>query len=85
MAFQQPMFMGFSTEDPKFRANINLEKRITFYSHAIVESRGSIATYGTMIVRGRALDLDALSVRHRGKGIRPGAFCQWLQGAAERA
>lgn len=85
MAFQQSVIMGFSTEAPKFRTNIDSEQRITSYCHAIVESRGSLATYGTVAVRGRVLDLDALSARHRGKEIRPDAFCQWLQGAAERA
>lgn len=85
VAFQRHVIMGFSTEDSKFHTNIDVDRSVSTYAHQIVESRGSVPTYGTVVVRGTEIDLDAVAARHRGDEIETDAFWRWLQTAAQRA
>ena len=85
VAFQRPVIMGFSTEDPKFHTNINIDRMVATYAHQIIESRGSVPSYGSVDVRGTAVDVDAAAARHRGREIETDAFWHWLQMAAQRA
>ncbi len=85
VAFQRHVIMGFSTEDPKFHTNIDIDRTVAGYAHQIIEARGSIPTYGTVEVRGAPIDVDAVAARHRSREIDTEAFWHWLQRAAERA
>lgn len=85
VAFQRHVIMGFSTEDPKFHTNIDIDRAVATYAHQIIESRGSVPSYGSVDVRGTAVDVDAAAARHRGREIETDAFWRWLQMAAQRA
>jgi len=85
VAFQWHVIMGFSTEDPKFHTNIDIERMVASYAHRIIESRGSNASYGVVEIRGVAIDVDAIAADHRGRGIETDTFRSWLQMAARRA
>jgi len=85
VAFQRHVIMGFSTEDPKFHTNIDVDRSVSTYAHRIVESRGSMSAYGTAVVRGTEIDVDAVAAQHRGREIETDAFWRWLQTAARRA
>lgn len=85
VAYQRHVIMGFSTEDPKFRTNIDIDRTVATYAHRIIEHRGSIPVYGTVEVRGHPIDVDALAAHHRGRYIETDAFRRWLQNAARRA
>ena len=85
VAFQRHVIMGFSTEDPKFHTNINIDRMVATYAHQVIEGRGSIPRHGTVDVRGTPVDVDAAAARHRGREIEADAFWRWLQMAAQRA
>lgn len=85
VAFQRHVIMGFSTEDPKFHTNINIDRMVATYAHQIIEARGSIPSHGTVEVRGTKIDVDAVAARHRSRELDTEAFCHWLRTAAERA
>lgn len=85
VAFQRHVIMGFSTEDPKFHTNIDVDRSVSNYAHRIVESRGSVPSYGTVVVRGAEIDVDAVVDPHRAREIVADAFWRWLQTAAQRA
>lgn len=85
VSFQKPVIMGFGTEDPKFRTNIDFERMVAAYAHRIVAGRGSIPTYGTVTVRGTAIDVDALSRDHDSTDATADQFLLWLLMAKERA
>lgn len=85
VAFQRHVITGFSAEDPKLHTNIDIDRGVSTYAHRIVESRGSVPTYGTVVVRGTAIDVDAVAARHRGREIETDAFLHWLQTAERRA
>jgi hypothetical protein len=85
VSYQQHVIMGFSTEDPKFRTNFDVAGSILTYGYRIIESRGSVATYGTVVVRGATIDIDAISASHRTREIEIDAFWRWLQIASRRA
>jgi hypothetical protein len=85
VAFQRHVIMGFSTEDPKFHTNIDIDRMVAGYAHRIIEAGGSIPTHGTVEVRGVAIDVDAIAASHRSREVDANAFLRWLQGAAERA
>ena len=85
VAFQRHVIMGFSTEDPKFHTNINIDRMVATYAHEIIEHGGSIPSYGTVVVRGTAIDVDAAAARHRGRELETDAFVRWLQISARRA
>lgn len=84
VAFQRHVIMGFSTEDPKFHTNINIDRMVATYAHQIIEGRGSVPSHGTVEVRGTPVDVDAAVERHRGREIETDAFWRWLQMAAQR-
>lgn len=54
------------------------------YAHRIVESRGSVPSYGTVGVRGTSTDVDAIAAQHQGREIEADAFWRWLRMAARR-
>jgi hypothetical protein len=85
VAFQRHVIMGFSTEDPKFHTNIDIDRFVAGYAHQIIEARGSIPTHGIVDVRGAAIDVDAIAASHRSREVHADAFLRWLQRAAERA
>ena len=85
VAFHRHVIMGFSTEDAKYRTNIDVDRTVSTYAHRIVESRGSVPTYGVVTVRGTEIDVDAISAQHRGREIETDAFWRWLRIAARRA
>lgn len=85
VAFQRPVIMGLGSEDPKHHTNIDIERLVSTYAHRIVESKGSIPTYGTINVRGARVDVDAAASEHRRREIETDAFWRWLQMAAQRA
>jgi len=85
VAFQRHVIMGFGTEDPKFHTNIDIDRSVSTYAHRIIESRGSVPNYGTVVVRGTEIDVDAIARQHRGREIETDAFWRWLQNAAQRA
>ncbi len=85
VAYQRHVIMGFSTEDPKFKTNIDIGRSVATYGHRIVGLRGSVPTYGTVTVRGAQLDIDAIAAQHRDREIETDAFWRWLQNAAHRA
>ena len=85
VAYQRHVIMGFSTEDPKFHTNIDLDRSVAMYGHRIIAQRGSVPSYGTAIIRGAQVDVDAAAKEHRGREIEPDAFWRWLQNAANRA
>lgn len=85
VSYQRHVIMGFSTEDPKFRTNIDIERNLATYGHRIVAQRGSVSTYGRVKVRGAEIDVDAVTAQRRNSEIETDAFWQWLQNAARRA
>jgi hypothetical protein len=85
VSFQRHVIMGFSTEDPKFHTNIDIDDMVAAYAHQIIESRGSVPNHGTVNVRGAEIDVDAVSARHRGREIETDVFWRWLRMAEQRA
>ena len=85
VSYQQHVVMGFTTEDPKMHTNINIDRGVSAYAHRLVESRGSIPTYGTVEIRGARIDVGAVAEDHCGENVSPDIFLRWLRNAAERA
>lgn len=85
VAYQRHVIMGFSTEDPKFRTNIDVDRGVATYGHRIVVQRGSVPNYGTVTVRGTQIDVDAVAASYRDREIETDAFWRWLQNASTRA
>jgi hypothetical protein len=83
VAFQRHLVMGFKTEDPKFHTSFDVERAVLAYAHRIVESRGSVATYGVVGVRGARVDVDA-AVQHHHKEVDTDEFSSWFFVAARR-
>ena len=84
VAFQRHVIMGFSTEDPKFHTNIDIDRWVAQYAHGIIEARGSIPTYDIVDVRGVKIDVDAVAADHRWREIdRRRRGCRW-RGSDER-
>jgi hypothetical protein len=79
VSYQHHVIMGFRNESPRFHTNIDVERVITAYGHQIVQSRGSIPTYGTVAVRGVEIDLDVAAERHRAKEVETDAFWRMFQ------
>ena len=88
VSFQRHVIMGFSTEDPKFRTNINIDPVVATYAHEIIEHGGSIPSYGTVVVRGTPIDVDAAAERHRRRELeeptRSCAGSRWPPGVPEQ-
>ncbi len=85
VAFQRHVIMGFSTEDPKLRTNIDIEDMVITYAYQLVARGGSIPDYGTVTVLGVSIDVDAIVAGHRGREIATDRFLVWLRMAARRA
>jgi hypothetical protein len=85
VSYQRHVIMGFSTEDPKFKTNIDLDRNVRTYGHRIIASRGSVPIYGTVTVRGVDIDVDAAAAQHRNRDIETDAFRKWLSTASRRA
>jgi hypothetical protein len=85
VSYQRHVIMGFGTEDPKFKTNIDIDRMVATYGHRIVASRGSVPSYGRVTVRGAEIDVDTTAAQHRGREIETDAFWQWLLGASRRA
>lgn len=85
VAFQRHVIMGFSSEDPKFHTNLDIDRTVSTYAHRVVESRGSVPIHGSVVVRGTVIDVDAVAAQHRTREIETDAFRRWLQTAARRA
>ncbi|UOQ87844.1 hypothetical protein MUN74_11075 [Agromyces endophyticus] len=85
VAYQRHVIMGFSTEDPKLRTNIDIDRLVATYGHQLVESRGSVASLGKVEIRGTTIDIDAVAASHRSTGIDSDRFVQWLSRVTERA
>ena len=84
-SFQRHVIMGFSTEDQKFHTNVDIDRMVSTYAHRIVESRGSIPSYGVRNIRGAKVDVDVAVTRHGRREIEADAFWRWLQMVAQRA
>lgn len=85
VAYQSPVIMGFGTEDPKLRTNLDLIDMVTAYGVQIIESRGSFAEHGVVEVRGAKIDVDAIMADHRNRPVPRNDFLRWLDAAAEHA
>lgn len=85
VSYRQHVIMGFSTEDPKLHTNFDVAGSVLTYGHRIIESRGSLATYGTVVIRGTTIDIDAIAASHRTTEIEIDAFWRWLQIASRRS
>ena len=85
VSYQQHVIMGFSTEDPKLHTTFDVAGSVLTYGHRIIESRGSVATYGTVVIRGVTIDIDEIAASHRTTEIEIDAFWRWLQIASRRA
>ncbi len=70
--------MGFSkVPNPKY--NLDLDRRVATYGHRIVASRGSVANYGRVTVRGVEIDVDAPVARRPDREIEEDAFWRWVK------
>lgn len=83
VAFHRGVIVGLSSEDPKLRTNIDIDRMVTSYAHQTVQYRGSIPTWGTVIIRGVDVDVDEVASRHRDQPTSD-SFLQWLGIAARR-
>lgn len=85
VAYQYPVIMGFRHSDPRRHVNIDLERIVAGYGHQIIESRGSIPTYGKAHVRGVEIDLDAAAARVRaGREVETDRFWRLLVNLASQ-
>lgn|GEM_PF-1860729 len=81
VAFQRHVIMGFTGEDFKLHTNIDIDRMVNAYAHGVVEKRGSAPEYGTVIVRGVVVDVDAAAARYRDVEIEKDAFVRWVRAA----
>ncbi|TXK17721.1 hypothetical protein [Homoserinibacter sp. GY 40078] len=85
VAYQSHVIMGFSTEDPKFHTCIMVEGGVVTYGSRIIASRGSIATYGTVEIRGQKIDIDAVVAGAHNREVETDAFARWMKDVDRRA
>ena len=85
VAYHRHVIMGFTTEDPKYRTYFDIHDNVETYGHGVVARQGSVHKYGTVVVRGASIDVDAIEADHRAKPIATDEFLQYLQIAARRA
>ena len=84
VSYQRHVIMGFSRVADS-RYNIDIDRAVAGYGHRLVASRGSVASYGTRVVRGVEVDVDAAATRGRERPIEEDAFVRWLTLAESNA
>jgi hypothetical protein len=80
VSYQRHVIVGFS-QVPNQKYNIDFDRMVATYGHRIVALRGSVPTYGTVMVRGAQIDVDAIAAQHRNRAIETDVFRQWLRKA----
>ncbi|PFG34815.1 hypothetical protein [Sanguibacter antarcticus] len=71
VSFQRQVLMGLSTEDPKFRTNIDIDGMVVGSAHEVLGSQGSIPTYGLVEIKGHLIDIDSTARRPHRSGAHP--------------
>jgi hypothetical protein len=84
VSFQRHVIMGF-TQVPNPKYNVDIDRRVTTYANRILASKGSIAQYGKVTVRGVEIDVDAAVARQPAKEIESDAFWRWVKLAETQA
>ena len=85
VSYQRHVIMGFGTEDPKFKTNVDIDRDVTAYGYRIIAKRGSITNYGTETVRGVEIDVDAVTSALGTREVQADVFWSWLQVVGRRA
>jgi hypothetical protein len=85
VSYQRHVIMGFETEDPKFKTNVDIDQDVAGYAHEIIVSRGSVPSYGRVTIRGVEIDIDAVVAEGGSREVETDAFYRWLQIVARRA
>ncbi len=84
VSYQHHVLVGFSkVPNPKY--NLDLDRRVAAYGHQILATRGSVARYGHVTVRGVEIDVDAAVARQPDREIEKHAFWQWVKLAESQA
>lgn len=84
VSFQRHVIMGF-TKVPNPKYSFDIDRRVAMYGHRIVASRGSVASYGKVKVRGVEIDVDAAVARQPAQQVEHDAFWRWVQLAESQA
>jgi len=82
-SYQRHVIMGFSRVFPKY--DIDVDASVAVYGHRIIAARGSVETYGTVVVRGVEIDVDAAAARGRERPLEEDEFLRWLRLAESNA
>ena len=82
--YQQHVIMGFTSESPRFKTNMNLERMIVGYGHRIIGSRGSIRAQGKFTIRGHEIDVDKILATRPDWEFASDEFVSYLRIAAKR-
>jgi hypothetical protein len=84
VAYHRPVIMGFTqVAYPKYA--VNPVSLVVTYGHRVVAGQGSVMAYGTVNVRGRAVDVDAIAARTPRREPEPDYFVSWLHAIDQRA
>ena len=73
--YQQHVIMGFTSEAPRFKTNMNLERMIVGYGHHIIATRGSVRAEGKFLIRGHEIDVDEILATRGSPRYRAGPIC----------
>jgi hypothetical protein len=84
VSYQRHVIMGF-TQVPNPRYNVDVDGGVAGYAHHIIASRGSVAHYGSVVVRGVEIDVDAAAASQRQREIERDAFWRWVRNAEAMA
>jgi len=84
VAYQRRVIMGF-TQVPNAKYNVDIDRNVAAYGHPIIASRGSIPHYGTVVIRGTEIDVDAAAASHHQAEIDREAFWRWVRAAEAMA
>jgi hypothetical protein len=84
VSYQRPVIMGFSKiANPKY--NMDVDMVVATYAHRIIASRGSISSYGRVMVRGVEIDIDAAVADLRRPEVEANAFLRLVNAAESQA
>ncbi len=83
LSYQRHVIMGFSRMSPKY--DFDVDWAVAGYGHCIIASRGSVAVYGTQVVRGVGVDVDAAIARMGEPLFEEDEFLSWLRLAESNA